>query len=298
MVIRFRKPKEVYLKEKMRHKNVSDNSLRRAVGLLPDAQTKNSPEIQDTVRVRFHHLLISLEGTERTGCLKIVSAKNKSRSAILLYKGQVFGCVYGRKDIPQQFLAQDAHKLALLDLAAPGNIVEAYELSEDMALATGALFNGSPIDLSLAHNPQESYASAIGSILKSGLPGCVVINNEKGETLSISYVASSKIIGICNTDEGWVQTTMSSTSHLFSKFANTTVFAAMLPPRDGNESFPYGFSLTGLGEKKNLSQQQLDAIDIATSLRPAQQEVSDMVHSSHRSPHRGRQSSAFATSLR
>src|SRR5262249_21261097 len=84
-------------------------ATRRATSMMPVAASGGTREVANTGALRFHQLLVSLEGNQRTGCLRIVSPRRKARSAILIYKGRVVGCLYGSKKLDCHSLQQDAH---------------------------------------------------------------------------------------------------------------------------------------------------------------------------------------------
>ena len=224
-------------------------TIRRSIGLMPDAHEQAMHEIRDTLAIRFHHLLISLEGSGRTGCLKITSPNRRSRSAILLYRGRVVGCIYGQKGMRGQYLHQDAHKCALADLAAPGNLLDAYELPEEMVLAAASLFYGETLDLGFAPDPSQTFDYAVNSLIRCGLPGCVLINDEGGQTICIVYVAAGKVVGMFSAHEGWLKATQQEARRVISS-QPCKVHASILTYRDAQH---FGFSLTGLEARYDFS---------------------------------------------
>lgn len=229
-----------------RQKNLqSTDSCKRAINLFPELD-KREPDLKDTYRLRFHHLLVSLEGSERTGCLKISSNQARSRSAILLYRGRVVGAVYGCKRMRGQYLHQDAHKCAMSDLAAPGNILDAYELPEELVLAAASLFYGETLDTNTGYSKEATFDYALSSIMRSGLPGTVVINTNAEETLCVIYVAKGQVIGFYSAADGWIKGSPETAKRYLSN-ANSKVHASILPEADPRT---VGFSLTGLGDKR------------------------------------------------
>lgn len=262
-VFRLKKPENT---KASHHEVPAPNALRRVLGLLPDANDGILHEIKGTDSLRFHHLLVSLEGSEKTGCLKIVSTKRKSRSAILLYKGRVVGCVYGQRSLGFQYLAEDAHKFALSDLASPGNIVDAYELPEDLVLATASLFGGQTLNTNFGLSSEQTCKQALSGIMQSGLPGCVVINDLAEEIKAIAYVAEGKIVGVHTATSGWVAPKIESLHNMLQ--SNDVQIAASVMSAQTNPK--YGFSLTGLADRNRvLAQHQLQAIDAITSALPS-----------------------------
>ena len=85
-----------------------------------------------------------------------ISPRKKSRSAILIFRGRVVGCLYGRKDIGFQIMQQDAQMHAMAELATPGNVLDAYQLPEDLVLAAAALFHGQVLEFGQAGPPDQS----------------------------------------------------------------------------------------------------------------------------------------------
>jgi hypothetical protein len=244
---------------------------RRATSMIPLAATGTTHEIAQTGSVRFHQLLISLEGNQRTGCLRIISPRNKSRSAILMYRGRVVGCLYGSRKLDYQCLQQDAHKFALTELAMPGNILDAYELPEELVLAAASLFNGEILDIDTMLPPQGSFEQALSAISESRLPGCIVVNSSADEMICMVYVFDGRIIGIFSANDGWVKPTYEVAMGYLSRSKNNAkVMASFMPIRDREHAMTFGFSLTGLGEpnkQQGLAAEQLVAIDSFTTIR-------------------------------
>ena len=246
LMFRFRNKTDDATRKVLGQKPVAPpRTIRRAIGLVPDTHQKAMHEIRDTIALRFHHLLVSLEGSEKTGCLKITSPARHSRSAILLYRGRVVGCIYGQKNMRGQYLAEDAHKCALSDLAAPGNLLDAYELPEEIVLASASLFYGETLDVSFAPNASQAFDHAVNSLLRCGLPGTVIINNEDNQTVCIAYIASSKVVGLFSAHEGWLKATPQEARRMMQA-QPCRIHASILTVRD---AYALGFSLTGLGDR-------------------------------------------------
>lgn len=244
---------------------------RRATSMIPLAATGTTHEIAQTGSVRFHQLLVSLEGNQRTGCLRIISPRNKSRSAILMYRGRVVGCLYGSRKLDYQCLQQDAHKFALAELATAGNILDAYELPEELVLAAASLFNGEILDIDQMLAPQGSFEQALAAITDSRLPGCIVVNSNSDEMVCMVYVFDGRIIGVFSALDGWVKPTYeAAVGYLSRAKQNAHVMASFMPIRDREHAMSFGFSLTGLGEpnkQQGLVSVQRDAMESFTSIR-------------------------------
>lgn len=264
------KPAEIF-KDVMQIRANRAGASRRATSMIPLAASGTTHEVAHTGAVRFHQLLISLEGNQRTGCLRIISPKRKSRSAILIYKGRVVGCLYGCKKMDYTCLQEDAHKAALADLAQPGNILDAYELPEELVLAAASLFNGDVMNIDTRLSSHEMFEQALHAIAESRLPGCIVINTMDEEMVCMIYVFDGKIIGVFSAKDGWVKPTYEvAVSYLKNAHKSTKVMASYLPVQNQQQAQSLGFSLTGLGDTKRrtfMVQQQLQAIDSFTTIR-------------------------------
>ncbi len=223
---------------------------RRAVNLIPLPVASDGHEIAQTQSVRFHHLLVSIEGNLRTCCLKIISPRKKSRSAILIFRGRVVGCLYGRKSLGFQVMQQDAQMHALADLAAPGNILDAYQLPEELVLAAASLFHGQVLTFSAGATAEQLLTAAVQQIGSFSLPGCVVVNTDEDEMVCQVYMSGGKIIGVFSSQDGWVEPTLQAALSYLASSGNCKVMASVLAIRTVDDASALGFSLTGLGDRR------------------------------------------------
>jgi hypothetical protein len=223
---------------------------RRAINLIPVAYEKNGHEVAQTKSVRVHHLLISIEGKQRTCCLKVISPRKKSRSALLIYRGRVLGCLYGSRNAEQHLMSPEAHRNVLADLAAPGNILDAYQLPEDLVLASASLFSGQVLQFKPTNSAQEQYQMAIQQVSQFEMPGCVVISNEKNETVCMVYLAAGKVIAVYSSEHGWVESSATSGLRYLSRLHFPSIMASILPVNTSDDVAHFGFSLTGLADRR------------------------------------------------
>lgn len=232
---------------------------RRAINLVPLPVVADGHEIAQTQTIRFHHLLVSIEGNQRTCCLKVISTKKKSRSAILIFRGRVVGCLYGRKDLDFQVMQQDAQMHALADLATPGNILDAYQLPEDLVLAAASLFHGQTLEFGQSASPEQVLLSAVQQITSFSLPGCIVLSTDDSEMICQVYMANGKIIGVYSSHDGWVAHDQKTVMSYLAKAGNPKVMASILAMRSIDDVAHLGFSLTGLGDRRyELIRQEQD----------------------------------------
>lgn len=258
--------------------NVQSNSsgaTRRATNMIPVA-LEGSHEIAYTSSLRFHELLVSLEGHERTGCLRVVSPKRKSRSAILIYKGRVVGCVYGSKRIAGHVLQQDALKHIYADLAAPGNVLDAYELPEQLVLAAASLFEGQLVQVDRQQKASDMMDQALRTIAETKSPGCAVLSTSDDDMVCVVYLQDGKIIGVFSAKDGWVKPSYEAAIAYASKSERGSVKAAFMPARQ-QQNAEIGFSLTGLADLgREWMSNELQAVDSFTTIPSEGKIYSDM----------------------
>ncbi len=223
---------------------------RRAIGLLPLPGVGQRHEISQSNYLRYHQLLISLEGKQSTCCLRIASPNNKSRSAILLFRGRVLGCLYGSKNIDRQLFGEEALERAVADLAAPGNILDAYVLSEELVLAAAALFHGNVLNQSSYMSAEQTLEMASQHLLHSDMPGCIVISSADNLAACMVYMFGGKIVGVYSFKDGWVESTYETALHYLHRTPNACVMASKLTACNVQEVMDLTFSVTGLADRK------------------------------------------------
>lgn len=221
---------------------------RRAINFMPVPMMHDGHEIAQTSSIRYHHLLISIEGNQRTCCIKVISPKKKARGALLIFRGRVLGSLYGRKNLDHHVFAQDAHRHVLSDLATAGNILDAYQLPEEMVLASASLFHGQILEFNDC-TPAQTFEHAAHSIMSFGLPGCIVVSNSRDEMICMVYLAYGKIIGVYSSRDGWVENTHGMVMSLLNANADARVTASVMAIRSIDEVSHMGFSLTGLADR-------------------------------------------------
>lgn len=241
---------------------VSSGSNRRAVGLIPapigDAANR---EISEARKLRYQQLLISIEGKQSTCCLKVYSPKRKSRSALLVFRGRVLGCIYGRKDLESQLIGYDAFDQFQDDLSVPESIVDTYILPEELALAAGSLFHGD-----VYHQPADAFSLQTfqfvhKNLVKTQMPGCVVIKRMgSDEVLSFIYMFGGRMVGIFSFADGWLENTYEKAAELIDGPTSTIVSASKLDANNVEEVHDLTFSLTGI-DRGVAYRQELRPID-------------------------------------
>ena len=233
-----------------------DGANRRAIGLMPQAPRQDRHEITLSANLRYRQLLLSLEAKQSTCCLRIISPSKKSRSAILIYCGQVIGCVYGNKRLEHQIFGETAHQNAISDLAQPDSIVDAYVLTEEIVLAAASMFHGNVMRAPAKKLAHELYDHAVTSMLASNSVGCIVISDKEGIALCMIYIFAGRIVGAYSFAQGWLEPTFESGLECLHANQGATVMASALNARNESDARQLCFSLTGLIEGPSDRNQQ------------------------------------------
>ena len=226
----------------------SDGANRRAISLVPMPPLKERHEIALSASLRYRQLLLSLEAKQSTCCLRIISPVKKSRSAILIYRGKVIGCVYGSKREEQQIFGQVAHQHAVDDLAQPKSIIDAYVLTEEIVLSAASLFHGICMHVPAGKPASQVYLEAVQRILENNSVGCVVISDNEGIALCMVYLFAGRIVGVYSFAEGWLESTFQSGLSLLHAHQGSQVMVSCLDAANESEAVQLCFSLTGLSE--------------------------------------------------
>ncbi len=238
-------------------------SNRRAISLVPFPYTKYCErQVAQASKVRYQQLLISMEGKQSTTCLKVVSPKKKSRGALLVFRGKAIGCVYGKKDLSNQLLGQEAYKYFLDDLSTPDSIVDHYILPEELALAAAALFHGDVFRQPHNLTPRRTFEYAYAHFVETELPGCIVIRHDDGRgVLAFIYFFAGRVVGVFTFSDGWLSDSQLQCLSILDRESQIEVSASKLLAFNVWEVNNLAFSLTGLSEVPVTQPKVLHPID-------------------------------------
>jgi hypothetical protein len=223
---------------------------RRAIGLIPVPLDESADKIPLPSSQKYRELLVSIEGKQSTCCLRIISPRRRSRSAVLIFRGRVMGCIYGAKNLGRQLMGQEAHLRAMSDLALPDNTVDAHMLDEEVVLAAASLFHGSVLQPPQDAQVQEIYEWCIEATISSDLPACVVVSDATHVPVCMTYLMKGRIVGVYSFKDGWVSSAFEAGLKYVLETPGVNISASVL---DSNEQDADGltFSLTGLGDRDN-----------------------------------------------
>ncbi len=133
-----------------------DGLNRRAFGLFPQPKERKPERIDLSNNVNYSMFLVGLEGQEETTCVRLISPQRKVRAAMLILRGRVLGCVYGR-DNEGQCLGQEGYQKMTAEMLAGQVIVDAYKIDDKTAIAASAMFHGETFAAPSTMKPSEIF---------------------------------------------------------------------------------------------------------------------------------------------
>jgi len=246
--------KNVALKaEKLCDIGVTAGINRRATGLMPMPMSKENHDVLVAGSIKYTNLLLSIESRQSSCCLRIVSSGRKTRSAILIYRGRVIGCIYGQKGRDFQLFGQEAYQEAVIDLAQPRTLIDAYLLSEELVLAAAALFQGNTNVVQPTLPAEKLYCNTVNDLIAKRVVGCVVTNNNEGLAKCITYLFAGKIVGVYSFAKGYLVPILESGSGHSKNSPDDEIMISTLSAANEQEALNTTFSLTGLTDGTRIT---------------------------------------------
>ncbi len=240
---RFKKNRKIIGKTELK-KYTGEN--RRATAILPFPRMGKETRYSYNIHSDYKRLLLSIEANQTSCCLQIASEKCKSRAAVLVYRGRALGSIYGNKTLGRYVFDKMAYERAFSDLVGTKHSLEAYPLSDELALAAAALFHGSVIQTDGDGDPRKSFANALDDLSKTTMPGCIVLNGTKDRSLCFVYLYNGQISGIYSDKHGWLKPAQETVFDYIKRHRNLSVEACMLPLEEMPEISELTFSLSGV----------------------------------------------------
>src|SRR4029453_8828499 len=93
--------------------------LKRATDLMIPPIDGSQPNTFKIGEYDLEWLITDLEGGMRTGCVKAACQEQKNRSAMLLYRGRVVGCIYGCKSMTDTLPTEQSLQYMMADMELP-----------------------------------------------------------------------------------------------------------------------------------------------------------------------------------
>jgi len=232
-----------------------DGLNRRAFGLFPQPKERKPERIDLSNNVNYSMFLVGLEGQEETTCVRLISPQRKVRAAMLILRGRVLGCVYGR-DNEGQCLGQEAYQKLTAEMLAGDVIVDAYKIDDKTAIAASAMFHGETFAAPSTMKPSEIFHFSLNHLLESKMPGTIIITEQEA-TKAVLYTFKGKIHGLFSFQDGWLEPIQQEAEKILQNSANYSVQASKLLCANIFELKEFTFSMTGLAERAATVRQSL-----------------------------------------
>lgn len=248
-----------YLSVKLRElvsRNRSKNqsfTYRRAINYFPSQslspKTKTSLAISQ--RLPLLPQLISIEAQKLSGCVKTESSKFKSRSAMLLYKGQVIASVYGSKKNPQQLFGSDAYTMILNELGSVHVELSSYILQDEVVLSAASMFHGQVFHPQKSENAVAALSECLDFIDSFAGPASIAVVDKDGNAICLLYVFGNGLLGINSLNTSVSEKDINSLWQYLKKHPDSQIMANSIIA-DNVSILGLTFSLMGQNRKHSV----------------------------------------------
>lgn len=205
-------------------------NFRRAIDYIMPPFDQNDITTYSLQEFEMELFIGDLEGGMRTGCVKIICEEQLSRSAILLYKGRVYGAIYSSKEVPQTPDWEEAIPLVLNDLFLSSSEISVYDLPENIVLPLSACFQGfhapSSEDNDTSYN-LDYYSNWFASKESTGL--FAITFNAIGATFLI-YIFKGQMKGSYLVEEKQYYPDLNYLNELLVNYPDSTFQASAVSP--------------------------------------------------------------------
>ncbi|MDX2105660.1 MAG: hypothetical protein SFY67_04585 [Candidatus Melainabacteria bacterium] len=244
-----------------------DGLNRRAMGLIPQAISSQSRKVTEASQLRYHQMLFSLANKQNTCCIKVICPREKARAAMLVFRGKVLGCVFGRKGSDKQLFGQEAFSELCSILTSVDTIIDTYIMPEAVALASGSLFHGSVFNQEMGVDAMTAFNMASSHLLQTEMPGCIVVKNSNHQIGGFIYYFGGSIVGVFSFKDGWMKPTIESAQELVNFCPDVSISASKLQATSVDEVEALAFAMIDLDEKS------LQAKEIQREMQSSTQEI-------------------------
>lgn len=143
----------------------------------------------------FQWIMSDLEGGIRTGCVKASNQRKKSRSAMLVHRGRIVGCMYSSTVLHDTRPTDESLQSMFADLAVPETSVMMYDLPENVTLAISALFRGYPVQRNDSYDAVAYFDYILGWLESQESTACVIITAPSDSSTCLNYVYKGQFCG-------------------------------------------------------------------------------------------------------
>lgn len=218
---------------------------RRATAVLPASMLQPLDQFHSLGQEEYQELFHSVENKKQTCCLQIESAANRSRSAVLVFRGKVLGCIYGKQGMGHYLYNRAAYECTCKDLACADHSLTIYRLDEELAIASAALFHGKGLALPGEEDAGWLFAYAHDKLVQFNMPGCISVIGDSDASVCMVYIFGGKIVAIYSYSAGWMEATYAAAKHIIEQNPTVRLRASMLEATNTNEVMQLTFNLSG-----------------------------------------------------
>lgn len=226
-----------------------DGLNRRAMGLIPQAISSDSRKVTEASQLRYHQMLYSLANKQNTCCIKVICPREKARAAMLVFRGKVLGCVFGRKGSEKQLFGQEAFSELCSILTSVDSIIDTYIMPESVALASGSLFHGSVFNQEMGVDAMQAFNMASSHLIQTEMPGCIVVKNSNHQIGGFIYFFGGSIVGVFSFKNGWMKASLESAIELIKFCPDANISASKLHATSVEEVEALAFEMTDIDER-------------------------------------------------
>jgi hypothetical protein len=217
---------------------------RRATGLLPEPTGENGHEMPIFQYANYKQLIAAIKANQETCCIKFSSEKQKSRGAILVFRGRVLGVLYGRKNLDGKLFQEEAYPYAIKDISDPETDVTAHVLSESLAVATASLFRGQFGIAGERAVGENAFSQYFDKLIESKMPGCILVHDSEDLAVLAAYIFGGKLVALYSGTEGWLPTTTEVALKKIAERGEVKVTSTLLEVKNIKEVTELTFKLT------------------------------------------------------
>jgi len=198
-----------------------------------------------------HAVFYSLAANRSTCCIRISCSKQKSRATLIIFRGRVLSCVYGKRGQQQYTFGTEAFSRAQIDLLNQQAELAIHALTEESALSAAAFFEGHQQVQPMNKSTHDFFAGVSNEINSRKVPGCFVMRDDDNNASAVVYFHGGKITGIYSYENGWLKDKKhESAIKLFANKKGFTSAAYMLNAMSMEQIYNLTFSLTGVDDNE------------------------------------------------
>jgi hypothetical protein len=218
--------------------------LKRATDLILPPVDGSAPNTFKMGEYDLEWLITDLEGGMRTGCVKASSEERKSRSAMLLYRGRVVGCIYGCKTMSDTLPTEQSLAYMIADLELAETAVSIYDLPEEVTLSMSALFLGYPVQRSDDLDARSYMDYLCGWFQDKGQTACLAISLPASAATCLGFVHQGQYVGGFYVEDQQFSRDKNYVYDLIARDSQAGLEASILPPEMTSSAVRFGFSLS------------------------------------------------------